>query len=420
MKRRLLAAVLLIGAAAQADTHPNIASGYDVGKAYATNGIDNVSLFNGNLNLVLPLGQTYRMDGGLSYRFKLTYGGNPWIHAGRTVPFDTRNGTINVTYWHTVPKVNRTSFVTGLYPPHNAGMGWQLTLGYIDQLSGSCSGCWTYYSPDGAQHNFRPTLHLADNEVVSTDIQYSGDGTYLRLRKTMVAEGGGSAEYQDLEFPDGTVHRFHAATGVLTEMRDRFGNKVTIDYAPRREAATLWTITEVPKSSATTRTHFVRLKTIPFPAAQGGSSGGDQPAYLVVTQLDLAAFGAARAVFDFHYGPDGPDDALSLTSRRQTNEADPNFGATTRAPLLTRITLPDGSTWSMLKADGTPDYDVGDGVGYSHMTEPGPSYSGQIQSLKLPAGGRYAWTYQGWEFPADSLTGKYGDGAGSLMDHSGA
>src|SRR5258708_3221583 len=63
--------------AALAD-HPNIARGFDVGKPYQMNGIDNINLFNGNLTVTLPIGQRYHVNGGLGYGLALVYSGNVW------------------------------------------------------------------------------------------------------------------------------------------------------------------------------------------------------------------------------------------------------------------------------------------------------------------------------------------------------
>src|SRR5713226_996737 len=107
---RLIAffAVAALANAVRAD-HPNIARGFDIGKPYQMNGIDNVNLFNGNLTVTIPIGQRYHVNGGLQYGLTLVYSGNSWDVVDEAIA--GRDGTIYP---------NRRS---------NAGLGWLVSMG---------------------------------------------------------------------------------------------------------------------------------------------------------------------------------------------------------------------------------------------------------------------------------------------------
>ncbi len=61
-------AALMIGSGvvAQAQDHPNLERGFFADQAYQLSSIDSVNLYNGNLTLTIPIGQTYHVGGNLS------------------------------------------------------------------------------------------------------------------------------------------------------------------------------------------------------------------------------------------------------------------------------------------------------------------------------------------------------------------
>src|ERR1700704_3087744 len=78
LRFRGIVLLALLPATLAADQHPNTARGFDIGKPYQMNGIDNVNLFNGNLTVTIPIGQRYHVNGNLSYGLTLVYSGNAW------------------------------------------------------------------------------------------------------------------------------------------------------------------------------------------------------------------------------------------------------------------------------------------------------------------------------------------------------
>src|SRR5205085_6584035 len=141
--------------------HPNIARGFDIGRPYQINGLDNINLFNGNLTVTIPIGQRYHVNGNLGYGLTLVYSGNSWDFA-ESFPCDS------------VP--NRRS---------NAGMGWILSMGRLFQgnhfpVQETSTDSWHYETSDGALHDFESSLH----GIASSDssLKYTRDGSYLRLK----------------------------------------------------------------------------------------------------------------------------------------------------------------------------------------------------------------------------------------------
>jgi YD repeat-containing protein len=115
---------------------------------------------------------------------------------------------------------------------------------------------------------------------------------------------------------------------------------------------------------------------------------GDEPkTFDAVKTVQLTAFGGATATYTLHYSPDaGGTDQVTLIGRPLIQNScgcnDGKVNQTLYVPLLTSVTLPDGSSYAMT-------YDTGAGPN---------SFSGNITSLILPTLGRYDWTYQTYFF----------------------
>ncbi|HKO57123.1 MAG TPA: hypothetical protein VJ276_14695, partial [Thermoanaerobaculia bacterium] len=368
MKRLAALAVLLLAArAAHAQAvHPNWEKGIAAEKAYEFGDLDTVNLFNGNLNVGIPIGQTYHLGGNLSYGFTLHYGGNSWEFgsAQRTMEGETKN------------------FVWA-FPGHrqNAGFGWRLSLGELTQdlpcaPGPVAGGAWAYVAPDGGTHCPRAVPH--PNGSARSGIYYSADGSYLRLDTRNPFQ-------LKLEFPDGTYHTFDD-TGRLIRMDDRFGNWVTVAYyndspgnAPR------WHITD-----SAGREHDVFFKnTATYVEDLGFGADVD---HLSVSEVRLAAAGGQTASYVFHYEGEA-NGTWSVIPRHPidvSGEVDPNLPFDTAATLLTSIDLPEGAlSWNMQ---------------YERCTAqaPGadcPDASGSLKSLLLPTGGQLSWTYQQFALP---------------------
>ena len=137
-------ALLALAAAAKADVHPNIQSGFPVEQVFQVGEIDNVNLFNGALTLTIPIGPTYPVGGGFSYGLKLIYNANPW-----------RYDTVFL---------NNDPFTQGIPSEcSNAGLGWRVSLGQLDppcQMP-DVNGVQDliYQDETGTDHLWYETLH---------------------------------------------------------------------------------------------------------------------------------------------------------------------------------------------------------------------------------------------------------------------
>lgn len=418
-----LTAIVLIALCAVAEDHPNSQKGFVPGDLYQFNDLDAVNLFNGNLNLHLPLGQTYVVDGALSYRFGVSYSGNNWEFKLDEVSCEP---TTDPTCSPDGPNARIHRYKQALLPRErkwNAGLGWLLSFGQINFTKDTNPFRVypeSYTSPDGADHRFFTTLHegeTAYGTLAEPTVLYTRDGTYLRVKKIFYTNPYGVVvPGWELEFPGGSIHRF-GGDGRVMHMRDRFGNMVTFDYESQSDLSPKWTITE----QGARRTQVVEFKRIPVP----GATQFDPQFYDVVKTVKLSSAGSAPAVYTFHYGdaascdPSVSNSCELVRISRAMPCSDPRLGKTVQVPLLRSITLPDGSSYSMNKPGNVPDYDLGDQIDLSdHYAYPPENqrFSGHITGLKLPTGGKLEWSYQPYHYPEDSPIMKRGVFGGEVWE----
>ncbi len=343
-----LVSLLLLCAPALADIHPNNAPGFPVEQSFHVGDIDNVNLFNGSLTLTIPLGGSYPVGGGFSYSLKLVYNGNPWSFVSLPLldPWGNQIGT-------------RTAAEPG--ECSNAGLGWRVSLGRMDppcQTSESAEPPPVYQDENGTDHIFYPTLHYGDPEDVNpagvTDVQYTRDGSYLRLKVY-------SAGYREIELPDGTIRRFNSE-GLPTQIRDSFSNTLSITYP-----AGQWVLTDSQG----------RVHTISF---------GTAASFPVVTRVDLQAFNGQTATYQLQYTEQQVGRACPHDDTAIANSA--------TVPLLTGVLLPDGSSYQAAVSD----YITSAGATTASCTDAG----GNLIGLTLPTLGRLEWTWQKYQFPSGS------------------
>jgi hypothetical protein len=360
----ILSLLLFSAAAAYGNDDPNTAKGFVAGQVYQFGDIAHVNLFNGNLNVMLPLGQSYKVNGALSYAFTLSYSGNNWVPFGREDPAqvcDPGGSNCHDQWWASFLPSRRS----------NAGFGWLASVGgliaTVPDDDPPPEGGVAYRGPDSADH---PLSHTNPDNGPG----YTSDGVFLRVTNV-----DGGTDYRDLEFPDGTIKRFQHSDGKLVSIRDRFGNQVTITYSSGGDGAPIWDISDG------VRTHKVTFEKL------NGNADPDPAYFYVVKQIDLAAFGATQAHYVFHYNPDlSGADQPTLISRRTcvcAPNGDPEISHTVLVPMLTELTLPDGTSYKM-------SYNFGDAVDPKPETD-----TGNLIGLTLPTLGKYEWDYQEYMFP---------------------
>jgi YD repeat-containing protein len=362
VKRALGLLLLFCAVAAQAED-PNSAKGFVAGQVYQFGDLSHINLYNGNLNIALPIGPTYPVSSQLSYSFTLAYSGNNWGPA-QNLRFECPNGPDTCgEYW-------RSSY----YPSRrfNAGFGWLFSLGGLlprGDTMDNASDAPAYRSPDAADHPYS-----RDPNPVST----TGDGSYLRV--TPACAGACRA----VEFPDGTTRYFKDSDGQLTQIKDRFNNQVNVTYSADSTGAPVWTINDG------IRTHTVSfVKLLP-----GGSlSEGDAASFYVVKQVHVAKFGGGFASYTFHYDtPANPGVDVTRKIARRGPNRDRFIANYLWLPILSSITLPDGTSYALTTSDG-------DVASQNPPVADTSGVTGHLTGLTLPTGGHYVWEYQLYQFP---------------------
>jgi YD repeat-containing protein len=380
MRKALLFFLLTVAGIAAAED-PNLQRGFSPGKMYDLLGLDSVNTLNGNLNLRIPLGQKYTAGPILQYQFMLSYNSKIWEFEylqGERPPTDPRKRPVPDTR-------------------SNAGFGWRLSLGELYKPKVVSyqppSTGWTYVAPDGSSHEF-PTIADAPDQVVTDD------GSFLRLRD--VADDDANQPAYEIDFPDGSIHRFvfeneDKPNARLTKISDRYGNWVKIAYS-----AAAWTVTD-GYGSTTARTHTITIEDV--------SGDYNQENYKTrPTELKLAA---------------ADDDGVATYTLAYSDELHVPVGHCAGngtdlpdaiLPMLASIEQPDGTKY-------VPSY---------QLYEMEACTSGVIQELKLPTLGSIAWQHGVYELSfqecvkvseGDSELGWYGSYAGvrtrTLKNESG-
>jgi hypothetical protein len=270
--------------------HPNLARGAGNDKVAERYPWDSINLFNGNLNIAIPIGIKYPLARDFGYQFSLNYNSQAW-------DIDQPATTI-----------------TAMPTRHaNAGFGWDLSFGRLipPASNGTLTGRWLYISPDGTQHPFFSNLHSDMPETDPDDLaMYTRDGSYYRMYAS-------STTVRLIEAPDGTQSQFQLSNGQwrLTQIGDRFNNRLWFNYS----TPNVWVITD----------NHGRTQTLYFKA----DPTGYYPA--IVDRLVLATFNGTTATYTFNY--------TSAHVARPSIDNDPATSATINLPQLTGITAPDGS-----------------------------------------------------------------------------
>ncbi len=375
MKWKLGLLVAFVPVVLLAGSDPNQVRGFSANQVYQIGEIDNVNLNNGNLIIRLPIGQTYTVGPSLQYQFMLTYNSKLWDYT--FLENDLQNcetSAVGCTLRYAEPDARP-----------NAGLGWSMSLGRLipsrTTLLQSAHG-WIYVGPDGSEHEFPSTTYSDPSEDVTTD------SSYLRYKHT--------GNYREVQFPDGRVAKFESAGNLndaqgnlleirVTEIRDRLGNWVRVNYTDSR-----WTITD-GFGTDTARTHYVDFL--------DKSSTFTQPNFKrVVSSVKLEVFDRTpndqtddvRADYTFSY----VDRWVGRGGGGERENGFPSLCLT--VPLLETITLPDGTTY-------TPSYKfVAGSISTtptvctnqpSNLNGPMEAESGAITALGLPTHGSIEWTH---------------------------
>lgn len=333
------AGLVLAAAPLAAQPHPSHERGFDPAKVYQFGDLDSVNLLNGNLAVSIPIGPDYPVGGTLSYRLTLVYNSKVWDFVE--------------AYYQGQPKSKALPERLS-----NAGMGWTLSLGRLldpaDPINDYEGDPWVYVSPDGSQHLFYASLGSPSGTGCGGTC-YSRDSSYIRMRRL-------SATQRVLDLPDGSSHTFAKVSNTsewrLTGIRDRFEAPTTRDLDVTYSLNGLtWTLTD----------KHGRVQKVIFEA----DPSGRYPRRL--KRIELTAFaGTSPAVYQLSY----------LLPQSIKVSCASNFPGWTNVsvPLLSTLTLPDGSSFGMT---------------YNHPTDGGDCRArGALRSLTLPTGGAIEYSYR--------------------------
>jgi len=343
-----------------AQQHPNLERGFAAEKVYSFGELDSVNMLNLNLNLSIPLGQSYPVSSGFSYSMALAYNTKLWDYE----PFFDPN-TLNSSKIGAV--ASRTS---------NAGFGWQLSMGGLSGPGSQDVGSpWTYDAPHGGEQRFYTTLH--PGQVGTPNVLYTRDSSYLRLR---ITQPNVSAE---VDFPDGVTREFEYLGNSkwrLLRIRDQFvdetGNYTNfVNFSYEASSAncagesSVWVMTDA----------HGRRTDVCF--ADFSYNDTSTP---MVTEIVQPAFddpntpGADVSRHTFTY-------VTRAVDRGCHSEAQ-GLSPTLNLPLLEQVLLPDGSVYEM-------SYTL---LGFG----PGSGCpQGSIVQLTLPTRGMIQWEYGGIQMP---------------------
>ncbi|HVE72176.1 MAG TPA: hypothetical protein VNI54_12475, partial [Thermoanaerobaculia bacterium] len=416
--------VLVFAVGVFAQDHPNGARGFKAESVYQTSDVDNVNLFNGNLLVTVPLGQTYHVGGNLSYSLNLVYNGQMWSYR-KFLRFATA-----------VPGSQS-----------NVALGWQLTLGEltapatvpragdnVTQYDIGEPGPWTFTSPDGASHPFIGGIHPEESRATTAPatrqvpvLGYTTDNTYMRLH-------GGDWELIDdqvdlkkwavrvtVQMPTGLSYRFRSQNTIASNERpvyapgaptvitsryflesisDAFGNRVEIRYysSPnvrddiRPHLATIREIAEFPagypNSGSPQRTHRIYLENVQW-FRPNIEADNHTLTRFVVKRVELQTWLGPKT-YEFDTEPAAVV-ALPCESEHEPTKQPPDVDFQAKAHLLRAVKLPDGTSYSFTYQQPDP----------SLWATGGPCnpFAGHMLSLTQPTGARIDYTVGVRQFP---------------------
>ena len=256
-----------------------VPAGYDPRTSFAAGQVDAVDARTGNVVIPISLGGAQPVEAGLAFELELVINSRVWrretnwgIPQELEIPDVDVRGQRRVVAlfealasWYPNPAYNATAGVSlhlgRLIPPeqHQPQEGWYTVdptqanpFGYERAIHSGPR--WLYIDPSGNEHEFYLNLHGTEPirsgnrgvDYFHEPVQYTRDGSFLRLKQQTTNESSGTGRVIWLEMPDGQRHLFEQYDAAhptlpdhwrLRRIEDRFGNAVQIDYT-----STSWTL----------------------------------------------------------------------------------------------------------------------------------------------------------------------------------
>jgi YD repeat-containing protein len=344
--------------------------GIDLSGAFHVADFDVVNLYNGNLMIDLPLAAQFPLNGGFSYGIHLVYTGQPW-----DFPMEERPGALpeDPNQVKAVPIPNRRS---------NAGIGWRVSMGRLI-LSSDATALCDDYQPEDCRATLYESPDGADHRFSGNSAGYSEDGSYLRLS----THTNTSPNYEEIEFPDGSIHRFDTQGRLIAIYTpfDRTASttpiaSVTVDYLTNDTANQCHDT--AAKSCWKVHDNLGRTQYVTF-----YDTNNLYPTQLARSIIVTAAGSDVTYTLNYYQQADGKhvdsadfDLHLDTCYDRWRQVTDAN---TTRVPILSSVDLPDGSRYEI-------------GTEHNAVGSVGGCFEGSLLKLTLPTRGTIEYGYFDW------------------------
>jgi len=391
--------------------------GFNPEQVYQVGDIDNVNLFNGNLNINLPIGPRYPVRDGFGYQFQLTYNSKIWSFVNCSPnpdDFPCNIDPADPTYDLPISQPTSIEGIQGIAnPQNNAGAGWRLTLG-VGELYGPTidnpQGGFVYIQPSGVGRGFTiPQIETQQNSSQFIYPRYFFDGAkMLRVRVTAPAPDADNLVKQprraEVDLPDGRTITFarpntldefgnhvrQAPNGRwdLISIKDALGNTVEVDESHKivqldvdldGNADTVavpdkWTVTDP----------FGRKQVVSF-----DDTG-------MVSEIALAGFHDSVSTYSFHREPGGGIPGGCPTDLYNTKAGHPYY--TVQLPLLKEIRLPKKE----LSEEASDPNNTFKFTYYPPDAETNAVCStvrGRLKDMTLPTKGTIEYSYGNYSYP---------------------
>src|SRR6266511_3878208 len=223
---------------------PAIAPGSPAG-SYALSGLDNISLYSGQINLRLPLLQVGGR-GGAGYTMTLNFDQRWRVYTFKNT---------DPTEYYLSPEAD---WFDGYKPGYGPGVlqGRRVGDGVFCQKAMTTLTRLTFTTPDGTQHELRDTLNNGKplDVACSQSIPHSrgtvftsADGEAMTFISDSPIVDALSPQWVVYSFPRGMLYfrdgtRYRIDTGAVTWMQDRNGNRVSFTYDA------FWRVTQITDS----------------------------------------------------------------------------------------------------------------------------------------------------------------------------
>lgn len=308
--------------------------------------IDAINVFNGNLNINIPIGIKFPVGGVLNYQMGLSYNLKTW----------------NIEqYTHLPTSVTRK--IALLSPHFNAGVGWSVSFEHLYAPGSSPHNRdpfhWLLVEKNGSQHkffkSFHPNISSSSQSDANGEILFTQDGSFLRMKK--------SGNNRIIESPNG-IQRTFRSDGKIVKINDPFGNHLKFSYS---------------KLKTVLKDNHGRRQEVIYKEYIDPERSGKK--LILATKIHVPAFGGKTATYDLVI--------QEKTIKKHYRHNHPDVSDTIEVPMLTQIKLPDGSFFKMNYYNKNEEFTT---TIHGQSKDKG-FVSGLIQNIALPSGGKYEYLY---------------------------